>query len=446
MSGTTESLTVLSNHFSETFAADNGFELEPRRQSERDSDVAAFADSVLWPLFHGFSEYCDFRPELWKAYLEDNRRAALDLARSPTAGTQIWIDDYQLMHVGQMLRAAKVDLQRLGFFLHIPFPDVEVLRRMPWSQQIVGALLAYDLIGFQSPQDLHNFVKSVEYFKPSCRIERTRRGVRIRVGHRELRAETFPFGTDFKSFSERARQPQTATRVADLQRNLGPYDVLLGVDRLDYTQGLLHRLDALEAALERYPSLREQVVLYQLVEPSGHPTGAYAELKDELERTVGRICGKFSTRKWTPIRYRYTRVDEHELAALYRLAKVALVTPLRDGMNLVSKEYVASQVDCSGVLVLSEFAGAAAQLADGAILTNPYDVDASAAAIHQAVQLPADERRRRMTSLRQSVEATDVGWWAERFMARLERPIEAGKAAEPAWRARSAETLPLRTS
>ncbi|QDG53639.1 trehalose-6-phosphate synthase [Persicimonas caeni] len=430
----------------EAFAQQSGYSLEPVNLSQADIDAyyAGFANSVLWPLFHGFSRLCEFRPEFWKRYLDVNRRFALRLARSKEVGSHVWIHDYHLIHVGKMLRTAKMDLERLGFFLHIPFPAVDLCRRMPWMHQIVDALLAYDLVGFQTPQDLHNFLGCVAHCMPHCEIERGRTSAVLDVGHRRLRAEAFPIGTDFDDFSERASRPEVAARAEALQRELGPYDILLGVDRLDYTKGLIHRLEALEVALERYPSLRERVVLYQLVVPSREKVGAYASLKDELERTVGRICGRFSTRKWSPIRYRYGRVDRVELGAMYRQARAALVTPLRDGMNLVAKEYVASQVDANGVLVLSEFAGAAGQLADGALLTNPYDTEATAETIRRAVEMGADERASRMAMLREVVRETDVYWWAERFVDRMEQPLDKRSVAEPLWRTPSAEALPLR--
>lgn len=430
----------------EAFAEENGYSLEPiwLTEAEVDGYYAGFSNTVLWPLFHGFTASCDFRPEYWERYLAVNRKFALRLARSSEVGRHVWVHDYHLIHVGKMLRTAKLDLERLGFFLHIPFPPLDVLRRLPWMRQIVDALLAYDLLGFQTPQDLHNFLGCVSYCLSDCKITRGRTGAILDVGHRRLRAEAFPIGTDFHDFSTRASSVSVAARARSLQRELGPYEILLGVDRLDYTKGLLHRLEALELALERYPSLRERVVLYQLVVPSREQVGAYAELKEELEETIGRICGRFSTRKWTPIRYRYARVDTVELSAMYRLARVALVTPLRDGMNLVAKEFVASQVDANGVLVLSEFAGAAGQLADGALLTNPYDTTATAAAIYQAVEMDASERASRMMRLRETVRETDVYWWAERFLSRLEQPLDRPEGVEPPRPTSLSETLPLR--
>jgi trehalose 6-phosphate synthase len=425
----------------EEFAGQNGYNLEPVMLSKSDieSYYAGFSNSVLWPLFHGFTGSCEFRPEFWRAYLSVNSKFALRLARSKSVGSRVWIHDYHLIHVGRMLRAAKMDLERLGFFLHIPFPDVGVLRRLPWCKQLINAFLAYDLVGFQTPNDLHHFLGCVEQLVPDCAISCDSRtgetSATIDLGHRQVEAEAFPIGTDFDDFSNRARSEEVVERVESLQDDIGPYKMLLGVDRLDYTKGLLHRLHALERALERYPSLREDIVLYQLVVPSRESVGAYAGLKEELERTIGRICGRFSTRSWKPIHYRYNRVDPVELAAMYRLASAALVTPLRDGMNLVAKEYVAAQVDRNGVLVLSEFAGAANQLADGALLVNPYDVDATADTIYQAVELPEDERRTRMQALRKIVAKTDVYWWARQFTERL----EAQRAPVQIRRARSIE-------
>lgn len=430
----------------EAFADTHGYDLEPVMLERDDVDgyYTGFANSVLWPLFHGFTGHCNFEAAFWQAYLEVNRKFALRLARSPRTGPQVWVHDYHLIHTGKMLRTIKPSVERLGFFLHIPFPEPDTLRRMPWSSRVLDALLAYDLIGFQTAQDLHNFASCVESIAPDLRVRRRGARVQIELGRRHVDAEVFPIGTDFDEFSGRARSPEAAAEAASLQASFDGCKVILGVDRLDYSKGLLNRLRAYEDLLERCPHWRERVVLHQLVVPSRESVPAYASLKRQVDRAVGRIVGRFSTRRWSPIRYRYNRVDPVELAAMYRQADAALVTPLRDGMNLVAKEYIACQVDDPGVLVLSEFAGAADQLADGAILVNPYDVHASARAIRAALEMPVDQRAGRMDALRQVVRSTDVHWWAERFTARLAQPSPADHAVEPIWHAPADHALPLR--
>jgi trehalose 6-phosphate synthase/phosphatase len=237
----------------------------------------------------------------------------------------------------------------------------------------------------------------------------------IRVGY-------FPIGMHFEEFDRRSRTASVGERTLELQEEIGPYKILLGVDRLDYTKGLLRRLQAYECALEEHPDLLEEIVFFQLVVPSRESVPEYQLLKQEFDRIVGRINGRFSTASWQPIRYLYNTVEPEELAALYRAAAVAVVTPLRDGMNLVAKEYCACQVHDSGVLILSEFAGAAAQLGAAALLVNPYDLEATAKAIYQAITMPEDERVARMRGLRNTVRENDVFWWAERFVQAVLHP------------------------
>jgi trehalose 6-phosphate synthase/phosphatase len=227
---------------------------------------------------------------------------------------------------------------------------------------------------------------------------------------------------DFDGFAERAESREVDERVETLRRELGQRQVILGIDRLDYTKGLVERLHAFEMALERYPSLRERVMLLQLLVPSRENVPEYRAIKDEIERLIGRISGRFATTRWTPIRYLYNTVDQTELVALYRLAAAALITPLCDGMNLVAKEFCASRVDEQGVLILSENAGAAAQLASGALVVNPYNQEETAVAIHRAVNMNRSEARKRMRELRTQIKATDVFWWADTFVHALRTP------------------------
>ncbi len=403
----------------EQVSADSGYEMEPvvltREQFE--GFYEGFANSVVWPLFHGFADRCDFDPGYYRAYGEVNDRFAEVIARRLGADGFVWIHDYHLFEASRRLRQ-KGFKGRTAFFLHIPFPSIENFSKLPWRERLLSDLLHYDLVGFQTRRDLHHFETCVEKLGLATVDERGGGCVQFDLGARVVEAGAFPIGIDYADFAQRAASEEVTRRVEELKQNLGPCDIVLGVDRLDYSKGLLQRLRAYEEALDRHPKLREEVVLFQLVVPSRENVAEYQVLKEEFDREVGRINGRFATASWQPIHYRYNRVQPRELSAMYRMAKVGFVTPLRDGMNLVSKEYCASQVDEDGVLVLSEFAGAAEQLERGAILVNPYDVSQTARALYRAITMPGDERRQRMKAMRQEIEKHNVYWWAETFLDR----------------------------
>jgi trehalose 6-phosphate synthase/phosphatase len=399
----------------------SSYDLEPvmLTQEEIEGFYSGFANSVIWPLFHGFPDRCEFDQEFYRVYLEVNRKFAQTVYGTAGREDFLWIHDYHLIDTGRMLRELGQG-GRLAFFLHIPFPSIENFAKLPWRKEILEGLLAYDLIGFQTQRDLNNFLQCIERIDgrldlvstddpDDSVVELRRRGRLLRIGH-------FPIGMHFEEFSRRASSEPVARRVEELREELGPYKILLGVDRLDYTKGLIRRLEAFECALELHPDLLEEIVFFQLVVPSRESVPEYQLLKQEYDQIVGRINGRFSTPGWQPICYLYNTVSPRELAALYRVASVAVVTPLRDGMNLVAKEYCACQVEEAGVLLLSEFAGAAAQLGEAALLVNPYDIEATARAIHRAIFMPEDERQARMKSLRKIIAETDVFWWANRFV------------------------------
>lgn len=398
---------------------ERGYELVPVVLTEREVEgfYYGFANSVLWPLFHDMTSSCDFQPRFWYAYLTVNRKFAERVVEQTSADDFVWVQDYQLINVAELMREHHEE-RNIGFFLHIPFPPLDIFTKLPWRGQILGALLAYDLIGLQTPRDLRNFLSCLEHLLPEVGIGEEEAGlVRLTVGERTVTAGAFPIGIDNRELEEIAREPETEARMADLRRKIGDYDIVLGVDRLDYTKGLPERLLAFANALERYPHLREKVILLQLVVPSRESVPEYQTLKDRLDRLVGQINGERSTAGWTPIHYHYRSLARRDLVSLYRMGRVGFVTSIKDGMNLVSKEYVACQVDLHGVLVLSEFAGAAAQLADGAILVNPHDIEGMADAILAALDLPEAERRARMERMRRVVAEQDIFWWVDRFLS-----------------------------
>jgi trehalose 6-phosphate synthase/phosphatase len=406
---------MLSSGFRE-----RGYELVPVILTQREVEgfYYGFANSVLWPLFHDMTSSCDFAPRFWYAYLEVNRKFADKVIEQTRADDFVWVQDYQLISVAEMIRE-RHEARSIGFFLHIPFPPLDIFTKLPWRGQILGALLAYDLIGLQTPRDLRNFLSCLEHLLPEVAIGEEVGGmVELTVGERTVTAGAFPIGIDFRDFADTAVEPETEVRMADLRGKIGDYEIVLGVDRLDYTKGLPERLQAFADALVRHGErLRERVILLQVVVPSRENVPEYQTLKDHLDRLVGQINGQHSTAGWMPIHYHYRSLARRDLISLYRMGRVGFVTSIKDGMNLVSKEYVACQTDLTGALVLSEFAGAAAQLEGGAILVNPHDIEGMADAVVQALELPAEERRGRMERMRRVVAEQDIFWWVDRFLS-----------------------------
>ncbi|MFL6294032.1 MAG: trehalose-6-phosphate synthase, partial [Thermoanaerobaculia bacterium] len=326
----------------------------------------------------------------------------------------IWVQDYQLIHVAQFV-SEKAE-RGIGFFLHIPFPPLDIFLKLPWRAQVLSALLAYDLIGFQTSRDTRNFLTCIERLLPEAEIHDQGPVADVRLGSRTIRVGAFPIGIDYGSFEESARSGQVETRMADLRGKIGSYDLILGVDRLDYTKGLLERLEAFRNALRRFPELREQALLFQVVVPSREGVPEYQALKATLDQLVGEINGEFSTAGWVPVHYHYKSLPRQDLVSLYRMALVCFVTSIKDGMNLVAKEFVACQIEGCGVLVLSEFAGAAAQLQEGALLVNPHDIEGMADALKQAFDMDEDERHHRMRRMQEIVREQDIFWWVDYYL------------------------------
>jgi trehalose 6-phosphate synthase/phosphatase len=396
---------------------DRGYDLVPVLLSEDEVKgfYEGFANAVLWPLFHDLQDACDFNPAFWYSYLRVNRKFAGSVIENSDEDDFIWVQDYQLIHVAEMVREHSA-ARRIGFFLHIPFPPLDIFVKLPWRGQILRALLAYDLLGFQTPRDRRNFLNCIESLLPDVEIERDSLVFKVRVGEREMRVGAFPIGIDYRAFEETARSEDVEQRVAELKGKIGRYELIVGVDRLDYTKGLPERLRAFRNALERYPELREQAVLFQIVVPSREGVPEYQTLKAEVEQLVGEINGRFSTAGWVPVQYHYKSLVRRDLVSLYRMARVGFVTSLKDGMNLVAKELCACQVDGRGVLVLSEFAGAAAQLQRGALLVNPHDIEGMADALKLAFSMPEEETRRRMEAMREVIRNQDIFWWVDYYL------------------------------
>ena len=388
-----------------------------------------FSNDTLWPLYHDVIAPPSFHREWWETYVEVNQRFARAAAEAAAEGAIVWVQDYQLQLVPKMLRELRPDLT-IGFFNHIPFPPYGIYSQLPWRAQIVEGLLGADVIGFQRVADASNFQRAVRrlkgYVTKGTQIEvplvDQTPGVRVfgpikRQGNfRTVIARAFPISIDSDSFEELARSASVQERARQIREELGsPKTVMLGVDRLDYTKGIGHRLKAFGELLAEGKLSAEDVTLVQVANPSRERVQAYMELRDEIELTVGRINGDYGTIAHAPISYQHHGFPRDEMVALYLAADVMLVTALRDGMNLVAKEYVACRFDDDGVLVLSEFAGASDEL-KRALLINPHDIEGLKEAIMQAITMPKRDRRARMRSLRKRVLEHDVQRWSNEFL------------------------------
>jgi trehalose 6-phosphate synthase/phosphatase len=396
---------------------EGGYELVPVLLSDDEVKgfYEGFANAILWPLFHDLLGQCNFDPSFWYAYLKVNEKFADCVIRHCRAEDFIWVQDYQLIHVAEFARR-KRDSARIGFFLHIPFPPLDILLKLPWRGQILQAFLHYDLLGFQTPRDTRNFLTCIENLLPEAEIRDSGAITEVRLGSRSVKVGAFPIGIEFQSYEDAARSEDVTRRMVELRERIGPRQLIVGVDRLDYTKGLVERLKAFRNALQRHQGLREQAILFQVVVPSREAVPEYQSLKADVERLVGEINGEFSTAGWVPVHYHYKSLARRDLLSLYRMARVCFVTSIKDGMNLVAKEFCAAQVDGRGVLVLSEFAGAAAQLQVGALLVNPHDIEGMADALQAAFDMSEDERRARMERMRESVREQDIFWWVDYYL------------------------------
>jgi trehalose 6-phosphate synthase len=386
-----------------------------------------FCNATLWPLYHDVIVPPVFRRPWWDAYVRVNWRFAQAAAEQAATGATVWVNDYQLQLVPGMLRAIRSDV-RIGFFNHIPFPGYEIFAQLPWRRQIVAGLLGADLVGFQRHGDAANFLRA-------CRRATglTTRGSLIRVvdetGAREVRAAPFPVSIDYSSFSDLAARDDVRARAREIREALGEPDlVLLGVDRLDYTKGILHRLTAYGELLDEGRLTAPGAVFILVASPSRERVEHYRLLRDEVEVAVGRLNGQYGELGSLPVNYLHQSYPKEEMAALYLSADVMLVTSLRDGMNLVAKEFVACRNDESGTLVLSEFTGAADELA-GAFLVNPHDIDGLKDTIMHAATVSPAEARRRMRSMRRRVRENDVAHWAATFLDALKQVPQVPVAA-----------------
>ena len=402
-------------------------ELRPVRLSADDIGqyYEGFSNATLWPLYHDVIVKPIYHREWWERYVEVNRRFAEATSRAAAEGATVWVQDYQLQLVPKMLRELRPDLT-IGFFLHIPFPPVELFMQLPWRTEIIEGLLGADLVGFHLTGGAQNFL-FLSRRLIGANTSRGSVGVRSRygevdLGSRVVRVGAFPISIDSSALDQTARHRDIRRRAREIRAELGnPRKVLLGVDRLDYTKGINVRLHAFSELLAEGRAKRDDTVLVQLATPSRERVESYQILRNDIEREVGHINGEYAEVGHPVVHYIHRAVPRDELIAFFVASDVMLVTPLRDGMNLVAKEYVACRSDLGGALVLSEFTGAAAELRQ-AYLVNPHDLEGVKDAIEAALNQQPEEGRRRMRSLRRQVLAHDVDRWARSFLDALAEP------------------------
>jgi trehalose 6-phosphate synthase len=396
---------------------DDGLQLYPVTLTAEDVEnfYEGFSNDTLWPLYHDVVAPPSYHRHWWRAYLKVNERFADAAAEVAAQDATVWVQDYQLQLVPGMLRERRPDL-RIGFFLHIPFPPTELFVQLPWREQIVRGLLGADLVGFHTPGGARNFRQLATRFGG---VSAGKQRDEVTVDGRVVKLGAFPISIDSKALDEASRRPEVIERAAEIRKELGdPRRLVLGVDRLDYTKGINVRLRAFEELLDDGTIDSGDTAFLQIATPSRERVEHYIRLRAEIEQTVGRINGTHGSVGHPPVHYLHQSMPRDELTAFYLAADVMLVTPLRDGMNLVAKEYVASRHDERGVLVLSEFTGAARELTSS-LLVNPHDTDGVKKAVARALEMPLAEQRKRMRTLRKQVLHHDVDLWARTFLEAL---------------------------
>ncbi len=383
-------------------------------EAEMNQFYLGFCNKTIWPLFHYFPSYVAYEERYWQIYRHVNELFSDALLQFVQPGDVIWVQDYHLMLLPGLLRA-RMPEALVGFFLHIPFPSFEIFRLLPrqWRGEILEGLLGADLVGFHTYEYMQHFLQSV------LRILGYEHQMgRLSLPHHLVKVETYPMGIDFRRFFETSGASETQQERTQLSHTLSGFRTVLSIDRLDYSKGILNRLEGFELFLESYPEFRGKLVLIMVVVPSRIGVVQYESMKRRIEELVGRINGKFGTIGWSPVIYQYRHLSLYPLSALYSSSDVALVTPLRDGMNLIAKEYIASRTDRTGVLILSEMAGAAKELGE-AVIINPNDRRAIAEALLEALKMPREEQERRNAIMQERLRRYDVTRWATDFVAQL---------------------------
>jgi len=371
-----------------------------------------FSNEVLWPIFHYLSTYANYDYHNWLSYVQVNQKFADAILHHLDPGDTVWVHDYQLLLVPGLVRL-KQPAVSIAYFNHIPFPSQELFRLIPWRKELLMGMLGADLIGFHTFDDVRHFLSAATHLLPIHTDAN-----RLRVENRMVLAEPFPMGIDSDKFAQLGKNPEVIQHINNFKQSFDGKKIILSIDRLDYSKGIIQRLNAIELLFDKNPEYIEKVIFYMIVVPSRDNVTQYKLLKDEIDRLVGNINARFRTFEWYPIAYFYHGYPIEIISALYNVADVCLVTPMRDGMNLVSKEYVASRNDNNGVLILSEMAGASKELND-ALLVNPNNISEIRKALITALNMPATEMQDRMRAMRAVVFKFNIKHWVKIFMARL---------------------------
>jgi trehalose 6-phosphate synthase/phosphatase len=387
----------------------------PLTEKEVDNYYYGMANRVLWPVSHYLIQHLELENHFIDAYRDVNRRFADAVIEECPGGPEdiIWTQDYHLMLAPRYMRDARPDAT-IGHFWHIPWPAMEVFRILPWSRELLRGMLGSDLIGFHVPGYVKNFIESAEVLLGADVTENT-----VTLDGHTTRVEAHPIGIDVARFERMSQTDEVAKMAEELRHRIGTENIVIGIDRLDYTKGILSRLRAFEQFLEENPDLHGSVSFYQIATPSRTEVESYQQLKREVDEVVGRINGRFAQDDWVPVNYRYRTYSQFELCAFYKAADAALITPLRDGMNVVTQEFIIASEN--GALILSELTGASYLMGDQALLVNPYDQNGLAQAICDALEMPQEEKKERLASLRSTVQTLDVHAWADGFLNELKR-------------------------
>ncbi|MBS1783315.1 MAG: bifunctional alpha,alpha-trehalose-phosphate synthase (UDP-forming)/trehalose-phosphatase [Bacteroidetes bacterium] len=371
-----------------------------------------FSNGTLWPLFHYCPTYGEYSQEYWQTYKRVNQKFADIIIETATKDDIIWIHDYQLMLVPSLVRKS-IPEANIGFFQHIPFPSYEIFRLLPWRKELLEGLLGADIVGFHTFDDVRHFLSSVNRISGFNNMSN-----KVRIESRIISADAFPISIDYKKYRALADNAITKRHEQKIRQLINNNQLIISIDRLDYSKGILQRLEAYQIFLQQHPELIGRVTMMQVIVPSRDSVPKYRQLKEEINRLVSEINGQFSIIGWQPIQYFYRSLPIHLLSALYKVADVALVTPMRDGMNLVSKEFVASKLNRKGVLILSEMAGSARELTE-AILVNPNDIWDVANKIFLALNMSESDQIDRMTAMQHTVSQFDIETWLQNFMEKL---------------------------
>ncbi len=382
-----------------------------------------FSNKTIWPLFHGFTTYAVFSKSDWEAYREANSLFANKVEEIARPGDKVWIHDYHLMLLPEMLRKRELGIS-IGFFLHIPFPSYDIFRLLPWRKEVIEGILGADLVGFHTYDYAQAFLEAVARIKGY----ENKVGL-IEVGDRLVQVDVFPMGIDFEKFSEGAKSPEVRDETRRIRERVGDRRIIISMSRLDYTKGPLHHLMAFEELLRRHPEWKERVTYIFVVSPSREEVEHYSQLKAKIDGTVGRINGKYGVLGWVPVWYMYRYLSFKELVALYSAADVALILPISDGMNLMAKEYLASMNHLKGALVISETAGAAKELLE-AFKVNPNNIEEVSETLNEALKMEKGELMRRNEAMRERIKKFNIRYWADSFLSRLDDVVERTKELE----------------